>query len=135
MTKINIDMSDPTQYQKEFVTLEPGVYDFTITNRLKLAKAQSSDNQICKVELTTQLDDGTTVKVFDNLVYSPSSQWKWYQFFRALGLSDEEIKEQPDLEDLYQMTLKAKIKQELYKGEPQARVARYLYEGDDSADE
>jgi len=131
--KINIDMNDPKQYEKEFVVLEPGDYNFTITNRLKFEKSKSSDNQICKVELTTELEDGTTSKVFDNLVYSPSAQWKWYQFFRACGLSDDEIKAGPDLEDFYQMSLRAKIKQTTYNGEPQARVAKYLYESKPSA--
>lgn len=127
--RINIDMTDPTQYEKEFVVLEPGDYTFTVTNRPKLQKSATSDNQICKIELTTELEDGTTAMVFDNLVQGEKSSWKWYQFFRACGFGDAEITEGIDLDDLLQMTVRAKIKQEMYNGNPQARVARYLYEG------
>jgi len=127
--RININMDDPSQYEKTFVVLEPGDYTFTITNRLKLEKSKTSENQICKIELSTELEDGTVAKVFDNLVQGEKSQWKWYQFFRACGFDDNAIKEGIDLDDLLQMTVRAKIKQEMYNGEPQARVSRYLYEG------
>jgi len=129
MVKLNIDMSDPSKYQKEFVVPEPGIYELTVTNRLKIEPSKSSTNMITKVELTGELEDNTKFVIFDNLVHNENSQWKIYQFLRSLGFTNDEIGEGVDLEDCYQMTLKAKLTQELdNNGDKRARVARYLYD-------
>jgi hypothetical protein len=126
--KIQINMDDPSKFEKELVVPEPGDYDVIIDNRIKSEKAKSSGNMICKVELAGHLEDGTAFKVFDNLVQTEESQWKFYQFFRSLGFTDEDIAAEIELDDTYQMPLRVKLKQEIYKGEAKAKVARYLYE-------
>ena len=128
MTSINITTENLADLEKEFTVLEPADYDFVITNRMKPEKSKSSENMIIKVELETTLPDGSKAKVFDNLVMTKDCEFKIYQFFRALGLNDEDIKAGPDLDNFYMMPLRARVKQEVYQGEPKNKVARYLYE-------
>ncbi len=136
MARISLPMENGgAEYEKEFIVLEPGDYDFIVANRPTIEKSKSSDNQITKIELEHRTEDGQTVKVFDNLVHNEKGRWKTYQFLRALGFSKEEIAAGVELEDLYQLPLRAKIKQEIQKegsnaGEPRNVVKAYLYEKD-----
>lgn len=128
MTRINLTTENFSDLEKEFPVLEPGDYDFVVVNRLKSEKSKSSENNMIKVELETTLSDGQKTRVFDNLVLTKECEFKLFQFFKALGFNDEDIKSGIDLDNLYMMPLRAKVKQEIYQGEPKCKIARYLYE-------
>lgn len=127
--RFNINMDNKEQFERDLIVPEPGDYDLTIRNVPKLEKSKSSNNQICKLELEGETEGGKFV-VFDNLVATDESQWKWYQCWRACGFSDEEITEGIELEDMRGLTLRARLSQEVYEGKPQARLKQYLYERD-----
>jgi hypothetical protein len=128
MTRINLSTENLGDLEKEFPVLEPGDYDFVVANRLKPEKSKSSENKLIKVELQTTTPDGQQIKIFDNLVLTKNCEFKLFQFFKSLGLSDDDIKQGVDLDSLYMMPLKARIVQEIYQDESKNRVKRYLYE-------
>ena len=134
MTKIQVPMDGGSeQYEKSFTVLEPGDYEFVISNRPKLEQSKSSENMLVKLELEHTLEDGSTTKVFDNLVQTEKAYFKTFQCFRSCGFTEEDIKAGIELEDLYQLTCKAKVKQEIQTqgsaaGDPRNVIVRYLYE-------
>ena len=140
MTIVNIPMDDGGEsYEKEFVPVEPGVYEVEVVNALRVEKAASSGNNVIKVELkilTEGEEEGKTI--FENLALTKKSYYRFYQFARACGHSKEEITEGIDIANLQGVTLQVRTKQQTseYQGETRIKpvVARYLYEGS-AADE
>ena len=131
MTTVNIPMEDPGSYVKEFPRLEPGTYEMDIKNKLGLVTA-SSGNKMCEVQWTYTNEDGQEYVVFDRIVVSDGCHYRWYQFYRALGFSDDDIRAGDiQLEDLQGYTAQIRVGQELDQNkELRACVKRYLFEGD-----
>src|SRR5690606_35821277 len=94
----------------KFQHLPAGDYPVTIVEAVETV-SRSSGADMIKLTLDAEGPDGTTVKVFDYLVASPSSAWKIDAFRRALG-DDVVLGEAVELSasDLVGRTLHARLK-------------------------
>lgn len=132
MSIVDIDTNDEKLLEKNFKLLEPGVYDFEISNKLEITKSKAGNNMI-KVELmcTTEGEDTLGVKVFDNIVLTAEAKWKLAQFCKACGVESEDGK--VDLDLFEGATCSAATIQENYKNKAGAdkmstKISEYLWE-------
>lgn len=68
---------------KNFTLLKPGEYKFAITQ----CKPDTTKNGDDCLKVTLKHEDGTNV--FDNLMFTPSTIWKFHQFVKACGQDPE----------------------------------------------
>lgn len=132
MSIVNFSTKDFTELQKkDYPVLEPGEYQFTVANKLTFTKSKSSSNMLVEVQLQNDDALGQKVLVFDNLVQLQTAEWKWYQFFRALGFTDADIAAGIDTDVIQGMSLRARVGQEPSQKDAAKMwnvVKEYLYE-------
>jgi hypothetical protein len=108
--------------------LPAGDYDVTIVEASETV-SRSTGADMIKLTLEAEASDGSgsTVKVFDYLVASPSSAWKIDAFRRALG--HEVVQGEPvelHADDLVGRTLRARLKVEEFNGRQNNKVEAWL---------
>jgi hypothetical protein len=117
----------------KFQHLPAGDYPVTIVEAVETV-SRSSGADMIKLTLDAEGPDGTTVKVFDYLVASPSSAWKIDAFRRSLG-EDVVLGEAVELSasDLVGRTLRARLKVEEFNGQQNNKVDAWLAPKDGTA--
>ncbi|MGH8017740.1 MAG: DUF669 domain-containing protein [Opitutaceae bacterium] len=110
----------------KFHHLPAGDYPVTIVEASETV-SRSSGADMIKLTLDAEGPEGTTVKVFDYLVASPSSAWKIDAFRRALG-EEVVLGEAVELaaDDLVGRTLRARLKVEEFNGRYNNKVDAWL---------
>ncbi|BET67421.1 hypothetical protein ASA1KI_23390 [Opitutales bacterium ASA1] len=106
--------------------LPAGDYDVTIVEASETV-SRSTGADMIKLTLDAEAPDGSTTKVFDYLVATPSSAWKIDAFRRALG--HEVVQGEPvelAAEDLVGRTLRARLKVEEFNGRQNNKVEAWL---------
>lgn len=80
----SFDWTDEISYDGEgFTMIEPGDYDFEITD-IEKTKTARGDNM---AKLTIKVYDGESQgSITDNIVLNEKCEWKISQFFRSIGL-------------------------------------------------
>ncbi len=137
MSVVKVDSTNEGNFQARRI-LPKGRYPFEIANDLKVEQAQTSGNNIVKIELRCQAEDGAKgVPVFDNCVLTPKGEWKLCQLALSAGVQTaEEIKTTGvDLELLKGKIVEAEIDVEPARQAPDGtmyneknKVSRYLFE-------
>jgi len=106
--------------------LPAGDYSVTIVEASETV-SRSTGADMIKLTLDAEAPDGSTAKLFDYLVASPSSAWKIDAFRRALG--HEVVQGEPvelAAEDLIGRTLRARLKVEEFNGRSNNKVEAWL---------
>lgn len=113
---IKVNLANPEDLKRPtFEPVEPGTYRFVVTNKLKVEKAQSSDNMKIEVELTSISENIKGRKVFDVLLPGhPKMAWKFNQFIVACGITPD-ASGNINLDDCFNREVEAVIKQEVYE--------------------
>ena len=77
------DWDDEIQEDSQFTLLEPGDYDFTVTNFERgVSKAGNK-----KATLSLDVTDGVrSTKITDDISLLKTAEWKISEFFRSVGL-------------------------------------------------
>lgn len=112
--------------EPQFHHLPAGDYPVTIVEAVETV-SRSSGADMIKLTLDAEGPDGTTAKVFDYLVATPSSAWKVDAFRRALGVEVVEG-EAVELaaEDLVGLTLRARLRVEEFNGRQNNKIEAWL---------
>ena len=76
------------QSQGDFPVLQPGEYDFEVENA-QLVKSSKGD-EMWKIQLRFEQDNGPDVTVFENIVVRDSMQWKFNSFFSSVGMDADD---------------------------------------------
>ncbi len=106
--------------------LPAGDYAVTIVEASETV-SRSTGADMIKLTLEAEASDGSTTKLFDYLVASPSSAWKIDAFRRALG--HEVIQGEPvelHAHDLVGHTLRARLKVEEFNGRQNNKIEAWL---------
>lgn len=119
----------PSDQPAKLFHVPAGDYEVTI---VAAAETISRNSGAGMIKLTLEVDtaDGSSVKVFDYLVATPSSAWKIDAFRRALG--QEIVKgETVELvaEDYVGRTLRARLKVDEFNGQQNNKVEAWLAPG------
>ena len=76
------------QSQGDFPVLQPGEYDFEVENA-KLVKSSKGDD-MWKIQLRFEQDNGPDVTVFENVVVKDTMMWKFNSFFSSIGMDADD---------------------------------------------
>ena len=74
--------------QGDFPVLQPGTYDFEVEDA-KLVKSSKGDD-MWKIKLRFEQDNGPDVTVFENIVVKESMMWKFNAFFASVGMDADD---------------------------------------------
>jgi len=115
-----------------FEPLPVGEYE-CIISAIKITESQGEKTKgapMLKLELTVREDveqEGAKRKLFDNLIASESTQFKFFQLFGALGFEDGREFDSIDeiAEAIAYQPVRVKTKNEDYQGKPQTKVNFY----------
>ena len=77
-----------TTSQGDFPVLQPGTYDFEVEDA-KLVKSSKGDD-MWKIKLRFEQDNGPDVTVFENIVVKESMMWKFNAFFASVGMDADD---------------------------------------------
>lgn len=115
---LNLDFSSVPSRE----ALPEGVYELQVASAEETTS--STGNPMLKIELDV-LDDDQNHKIWDNFVLIDKCLWKIKEFFEALGMDTSKVCE-IDSAELVGLTVKAKVIQDEYEGNPQNRIKKYL---------
>lgn len=116
---------------KQFITLNPGVYQFKV-NKFDRGRYNGSDDgskkpcNIAKIELVIETEGGMAI-VNESFFLKAKQMFLVANFFRAIGLAKPGEKFTPNWSKAIGCTGKAKIKNRTYKDNTYNAVESYVF--------
>lgn len=124
-----IGWDDEITQESEFVLLEPGVYEFTVTNFDREYFDGSEKMSPCpKAEIELEVTDsqGRSAKIFENLFLNKKAEWKLSEFFIAIGQKKKGEPLKMDWRKVLGAKGKCQIVNTEYDGNKYNRVKKYI---------
>jgi len=134
MSIVKIPMDNPEAYEKGGLPIEPGTREFEIKNvpSIKTAKTEKGTKYVDLQLVCVADDDMNGRTLYDNIALTEKSYYRFYQFCRACGFTDEEIKEGVDVSVLQgtRLIVTSEQRPDTYQGETRMRAVVKKYEYD-----
>jgi len=129
---VALDWDSVIEKESEFVLLDDGEYDFTVTD-LERGRFDGSERMgacpVAKVTLEINSAAGKA-KLTERLYLISSNEWKLSAFFGCIGQKKHGEKLQMDWSKVVGSTGRAKIGHREYKGKTYNDIKTYIYKED-----